>query len=44
MTLRASLERRLLPRNQRRLVQFTTGMANIRDDIPFPRVPGFAEF
>jgi len=27
-----------------RLVQFVTGMANIRDVIPFPRVPGFAEF
>jgi asparaginyl-tRNA synthetase len=27
-----------------RLVQFITGMANIRDVIPFPRVPGFAEF
>jgi len=27
-----------------RLVQFMTGMANIRDVIPFPRVPGFAEF
>ncbi len=25
-----------------RLVQFVTGMANIRDVIPFPRVPGFA--
>ncbi len=27
-----------------RLVQFATGMANIRDVIPFPRVPGYAEF
>jgi asparaginyl-tRNA synthetase len=27
-----------------RAVQFMTGMANIRDVIPFPRVPGFAEF
>ena len=27
-----------------RLVQFMTGMGNIRDVIPFPRVPGFAEF
>jgi asparaginyl-tRNA synthetase len=27
-----------------RLVQFITGMANIRDVVPFPRVPGFAEF
>ncbi len=27
-----------------RLVQFVTGMANIRDVIPFPRVPGYAEF
>jgi asparaginyl-tRNA synthetase len=27
-----------------RLVQFVTGMANIRDVIPFPRVPGSAEF
>jgi asparaginyl-tRNA synthetase len=27
-----------------RMVQFMTGMANIRDVIPFPRVPGFAEF
>jgi asparaginyl-tRNA synthetase len=27
-----------------RLVQFTTGMANIRDVIPFPRTPGSAEF
>jgi asparaginyl-tRNA synthetase len=27
-----------------RLVQFVTGMANIRDVIPFPRVPGNAEF
>ena len=25
-----------------RVVQFMTGMANIRDVIPFPRVPGFA--
>ncbi len=27
-----------------RTVQFVTGMANIRDVIPFPRVPGKAEF
>jgi len=27
-----------------RLVQFLTGMANIRDVIPFPRTPGSAEF
>jgi asparaginyl-tRNA synthetase len=27
-----------------RLVQFITGMQNIRDVIPFPRVPGSAEF
>ncbi len=27
-----------------RVVQFMTGMANIRDVIPFPRVPGCAEF
>jgi len=27
-----------------RLVQFATGMQNIRDVIPFPRVPGHAEF
>lgn len=27
-----------------RAVQFMTGMANIRDVIPFPRVPGSAEF
>ena len=27
-----------------RLVQFLTGMANIRDVIPFPRVPGYAAF
>jgi asparaginyl-tRNA synthetase len=27
-----------------RAVQFTTGMANIRDVIPFPRVPGNADF
>jgi asparaginyl-tRNA synthetase len=27
-----------------RAVQFMTGMANIRDVIPFPRVPGHAEF
>lgn len=27
-----------------RLIQFMTGMANIRDVIPFPRVPGWAEF
>jgi asparaginyl-tRNA synthetase len=27
-----------------RVVQFMTGMANIRDVIPFPRVPGYVEF
>ncbi len=27
-----------------RLVQFSTGMANIRDVIPYPRTPGSAEF
>ena len=27
-----------------RLVQFATGMDNIRDVIPFPRTPGSAEF
>jgi asparaginyl-tRNA synthetase len=27
-----------------RVVQFMTGMANIRDVIPFPRVPGSAAF
>jgi asparaginyl-tRNA synthetase len=27
-----------------RLVQFATGMENIRDTIPFPRYPGHAEF
>jgi asparaginyl-tRNA synthetase len=27
-----------------RAVQFLTGMANIRDVVPFPRVPGYAEF
>ena len=27
-----------------RMVQFTTGMENIRDVIPFPRHPGHAEF
>jgi asparaginyl-tRNA synthetase len=27
-----------------RLVQFTTGMENIRDVIPFPRYPGKADF
>ncbi len=27
-----------------RFVQFITGVANIRDVIPFPRVPGYAEF
>ncbi len=27
-----------------RLVQFMTGMANIRDVIPFPRVPGSVDF
>jgi asparaginyl-tRNA synthetase len=26
-----------------RLVQFVTGMANIRDVIPFPRTPGSAQ-
>jgi asparaginyl-tRNA synthetase len=26
------------------LVQYATGMANIRDVIPFPRTPGNAEF
>ena len=25
-----------------RLVQYVTGMANIREVIPFPRTPGFA--
>jgi asparaginyl-tRNA synthetase len=25
-----------------RLVQFVSGMANIREVIPFPRTPGFA--
>ena len=27
-----------------RAVQYVTGMANIRDVIPFPRTPGNAEF
>ncbi|GMQ04894.1 hypothetical protein CsSME_00050147 [Camellia sinensis var. sinensis] len=27
-----------------RLVQFATGIDNIRDAIPFPRTPGSAEF
>ncbi|HZW77767.1 MAG TPA: asparagine--tRNA ligase [Flavobacteriaceae bacterium] len=27
-----------------RLVQFTTGMSNIRDVIPYPRTPGHAEY
>ena len=27
-----------------RLVQYVTGMANIRDVVPFPRVPGNADF
>ena len=27
-----------------RLVLYLTGMANIRDVVPFPRVPGYAEF
>ena len=27
-----------------RLVVYVTGMANIRDVIPFPRAPGKAEF
>jgi asparaginyl-tRNA synthetase len=27
-----------------RVVQFVTGMGNIRDVVPFPRVPGSAEF
>ncbi|MFO7901763.1 MAG: amino acid--tRNA ligase-related protein, partial [Pirellulaceae bacterium] len=27
-----------------RMVQFMTGMTNIRDVIPFPRTPGNAEF
>jgi asparaginyl-tRNA synthetase len=27
-----------------RIVQFVTGMGNIRDVAPFPRVPGYAEF
>ena len=27
-----------------RLVQFVTGMGNIRDVIPFPRTPGSANF
>ena len=27
-----------------RLLQYVTGMTNIRDVIPFPRAPGLAEF
>lgn len=27
-----------------RIIQFVTGMQNIRDVIPFPRYPGSAEF
>jgi len=27
-----------------RLVQFATGMTNIRDVIPYPRTPGHADF
>ena len=27
-----------------RMIQFITGIANIRDVIPFPRTPGSAEF
>ena len=27
-----------------RVLQFITGMANIRDVIPFPRTPGSADF
>jgi asparaginyl-tRNA synthetase len=27
-----------------RAVQYATGMANIRDVIPFPRYPGHCEF
>ena len=27
-----------------RLVQFVTGMSNIRDEIPFPRFPSHIEF
>ena len=27
-----------------RIIQFMTGMQNIRDVIPFPRVPGYADF
>jgi asparaginyl-tRNA synthetase len=27
-----------------RLVMFVTGLENIRDVIPFPRVPGHADF
>jgi asparaginyl-tRNA synthetase len=27
-----------------RLVQYATGVGNIRDAIPFPRTPGNAEF
>jgi len=26
------------------MVQFVTGMSNIRDVIPFPRTPGNADF
>ena len=27
-----------------RLMMYVTGMKNIRDVIPFPRTPGYAEF
>ena len=27
-----------------RMIQFVTGMGNIRDVVPFPRTPGSAEF
>ncbi|KAL4283681.1 hypothetical protein GQ457_16G026580 [Hibiscus cannabinus] len=27
-----------------RLLQFATGVENVRDEIPFPRTPGSAEF
>ena len=27
-----------------RMIQFVTGMSNIRDVIPFPRTPGNCEF
>ena len=30
--------------NLSRLIMFVTGLENIRDVIPFPRVPGHAEF